>query len=136
MSAEKPPKLSLEACKRLFAWIITDEKLPEKERRELLSYTHAIWPGRRRSARQELAYPEIYRLVNGVASWQVPLGKRFSVRAASKMIAKILKYSPDALHSGYYCWLRKRTPQELRELVDPQEWRDPRTGIIRKITTW
>jgi hypothetical protein len=66
-----------------------------------------------------------------VSSWHVVLGKRFSVRAASKMIAELLDkagdhHSAEALRTGYYEWLRKRTPQELRELCGLEEPREQR----------
>ena len=47
---------------------------------------------RRKSWLQEFTFPEIHRLVNGVAIWQEPLGKRFSVYTATKMIAKKTKH--------------------------------------------
>ena len=93
MPAKKKPKPSLEACQKLWALIVTAKDLSPEIEAELLDLVYAIWPGRPRSVLQEWAYPEIHRLMNGVAIWQVPLGKRFGIVAASKMIAKIIEAS-------------------------------------------
>jgi hypothetical protein len=122
MPAKKPPKPSVEACQRLWASIIINKHLSEERQGQLLRHVSANWPGRPRSVLQEWAYPEIHRLMNGVAIWQIPFGKRFGIVAASKMIAKIIEHrSWKALLTGYLKWKSKRTPQELRVICEGEE---------------
>jgi hypothetical protein len=139
MPAKKKPKPSLEACQKLWALIATAKDLSPEIEKELLGLVYASWPGRRKSWLQELAFPEIHRLVNGVAIWQEPPGKRFSVYAASKMIAKTTKHgSWKALAVGYYRWLRKRTPQELRVICKGEKKRPHKPHkpgeLVRKVS--
>jgi len=91
MSANKPPKLSVEACQRLWASVAINKNLSSEQQSELLGQVASIWPGRRRSILQEWAYPEIHRLVNGVGTLpNLPPGKRFEVKSASRMVAKVV----------------------------------------------
>ena len=149
MPAKKPYWLSQKDCGLLIGLIHHGDKihLSEHEKHRLSDelFRHLYsQPRRRSSILQTWAYPDMHRLVNGVAIWQVPLGKRFSVRTASKMIKEILDkvgdhHSAIALHSGYYEWLHKRTPQELRAVCGmekPRRRRGLPNALIRKITTW
>jgi hypothetical protein len=130
MPVKKQPKPSLEACQKLWALIVTAKDLSPNIERELLGHVYAIWPGRRRSILHIWAYPEIHRLVNGMGTLpDLPPGKRFKVKSASRMMAKVMIKLADKptekigekptgkltekLRVGYLGWLRK--PSEERD---------------------
>ena len=126
MPAKKRSKLSLEACQKLWALIITAKHLSSEEQNELLNHVRAIWPVKRSSFLQTWAYPEIHRLVNGMGTLpSLPPGKRFSVKSASRMVAMVLNEPTEKLTKkliekltenmrvGYLGWLRK--PSEERD---------------------
>ena len=122
MPAKKQSKLSLEACQKLWALIITAKHLSSEEQNELLNHVRAIWPVKRSSFLQTWAYPEIHRLVNGMGTLPgLPPGKRFSVKSASRMVAKVMnkpaeKFTEkftEKMRVGYLGWLRK--PSEERD---------------------
>jgi hypothetical protein len=160
MPTRKPHWLSQKDCGLIIGLIHHGDKihLSEEEKKRLSDevFRHLYSrPRRRISFLQEWVYPEIHRLVNGVASWQVPLGKRFRKRAASNMVARVLGYhSGETLRTGYLKWKSNRTPQELQALCildEPHELRELREqrrrhgrrkhhaqpkGLIRKISTW
>ena len=119
---KKRPKPSVGVCRRLCASIILNKSLSSEEESEALSYVLANWPGRRRSILHEWAYPEIHRLVNGVGTLpNLPPGKRFKVKSASRMVAKVMnkpteKFTEkltEKMRVGYLGWLRK--PSEERD---------------------
>ena len=126
MPAKKLPKLSLEVCQKLFALIITAKHLSSEEQNELLNHVRAIWPVKRSTFLQTWAYPEIHRLVNGMGTLpDLRPGKRFKVKAASRMLAKVMnkptekfteKFTEkltEKMRVGYLGWLRK--PSEERD---------------------
>jgi hypothetical protein len=59
MPAKKRPKLSVEACQKLWGSIITAKHLSSGEQNELLDHVRAIWPVKQSSILQTWAYPEI-----------------------------------------------------------------------------
>ena len=122
MPAKKVPKLSLETCQKLWALIITAKHLSSEEQNELLRHVRAIWPVKRSTFLQTWAYPEIHRLVNGMGTLpDLRPGKRFKVKAASRMVAKVMNEPTEELteklteklRTGYLGWRRK--PSEERD---------------------
>ena len=138
MPTRKPHWLSQKDCGLIIGLIHHGDKihLSEEEKKRLSDevFRHLYSrPRRRISFLQEWAYPEIHRLVNGVASWQVPLGKRFSKRAASNMVAKVLEHrSGETLRTGYLKWESKRTPQELRVICEGEEEPRLKPGVLAR----
>ena len=126
MPAKKVPKLSLETCQKLWALIITAKHLSSEEQNELLRHVRAIWPVKQSSFLRTWAYPEIHRLVNGMGTLQgLPPSKRFKVKSASRMLAKVMNKPTEEfteefteeltekMRVGYLGWLRK--PSEERD---------------------
>ena len=122
MPAKKLPKLSLEVCQKLLALIITAKHLSSEEQNALLNHVRAIWPVKQSSFLRTWAYPEIHRLVNGMGTLRgLPPGKRFRVKSASRIVAKVMnkpteKFTEkltEKMRVGYLGWLRK--PSEERD---------------------
>jgi hypothetical protein len=116
MPAKKLPKLSLEVCQKLLALIITAKHLSSEEQNALLNHVRAIWPVKQSSFLRTWAYPEIHRLVNGMGTLQgLPPSKRFKVKSASRMVAKVMNKPTEESVEAYgrdawciFAWKRPR----------------------------